>query len=118
MALGEDPRSEAKFAELHRRAAAVAVDSDAGIAETRRLINRQITNAFSLDDDIARGRLDTRMGFLQEERKKYELVFAKLFDAARNREPNAASLPDELENIRDDFDQRIAEDQAEMRRLS
>ncbi len=118
LALAENPRSETKIAELHRRVADAAADSDAGIAETRRLINRQIANALSVDDDVALGRLDTLIGFLQEERRKYEQVFAKLIDAAQNRDANATSLLNELDNIRDDFDRRITEDQAEMRRLA
>jgi adenylate cyclase len=97
---------------------AAAADSDTGIAETRRLINRQITKALRFNDDVALGRLDTRIAFLQEERKNYERVFAKLFDAARNREADAASLLNEHDNIRDDFDHRITEDQAEMRHLA
>src|SRR5258708_4589404 len=118
LAFAENPRSEPKIAELHRRVTDAAADSDAGIAETRRLINRQIANALSVDDSVALGRLDTLIGFLQEERRKYEQVFAKLIDAAQNRDANATSLLNELDNVRDDFDRRITEDQAEMRRLA
>ena len=118
LAFDEDPRDEAKIAELRRRVTDAAAESDAGIAETRRLLNAQINNSLGLSDDVELGRLDTQIGFLQEERKQYESVFAKLFDAARNREASATSFLDELDSIRDDFDRRIAEDQNDMRRIA
>jgi len=118
LAFDEDPRDETKIADLHRRVADAAAESDTGIAETRRLLNVQIINRLSLSDNVELARLDTQMEFLQEERKKYEQVFANLFDAARNHEVNAASLLGELDGIRDDFDRRIAEDQKDMRRIA
>jgi class 3 adenylate cyclase len=119
LAFDENPRDEGKIGELYRRALAAAAASDDGLAETRRLLNRQIANAFSLHDDVSLGRLDTRMGFLQEQRKRSEAVFLKLLDAARNhRDAETASLLDELDDLRDDFDHRITADQAEMLRLA
>jgi adenylate cyclase len=118
LAFDETPRDEPKLAALHRRVTDAATDSDFGIAETRRLLNRQIISGLTPDDDVALARLDTQIGFLQEQRKRYEAVFAKLFEAARDRTANADELLDELDRIRDEFDQRIAEAQLDMRRIA
>jgi adenylate cyclase len=118
LAFKENTRDDAKIADLHRRVTDAAADSDFGIAETRRLLNRHLIKGLSPIDDVAIGRLDTQIGFLQELRKRYEPVFAKLFDAARNRDANTNSLLDELDRIRDDFDQRMAEAQLDMRRIA
>lgn len=118
LAFEENTRDETKIADLHRRVTDAAADSDFGIAETRRLLNRHLIKGLSLSDDVEIARLDTEMGFLQERRKRYEAVFAKLLDAARDRDANADSLLDELDRIRDDFDQRIAEAQLDMRRIA
>ena len=117
-AFKENPRDEAKIADVHRRVTDAAADSDFGVAETRRLLNRQIHNGLSPSDDVAIGRLDTQIGFLQERRQRYETVFAKLLDAARDRDPDAESLLDELDRIRDDFDQRMAQAQLDMRHIA
>ncbi|HWB51670.1 MAG TPA: adenylate/guanylate cyclase domain-containing protein [Stellaceae bacterium] len=118
LALAEHPRDEAKIADLRRRVADAAADSDFGIAETRRLLNRQILKSLSPSDNIEIARLDTEIAFLQEQRKKYELVFAKLLDAARNDDAEADSLLQELDNVRDEFDQHIAEAQLDMRGIA
>ena len=118
LAFDENPRDEAKIAELQHLVTDAATDTDFGIAETRRLLNRQINNARSPDDDVEIGRLDTQIGFLQERRKRDDTVLAKLLDASRARDVHADSLLDELDNIRDDFAQRIADDQADMRRIA
>jgi adenylate cyclase len=119
LALDENPRNERKIGDLYRQALMATANTDESIAETRRLLNRQIANALSVDDDVSLGRLDTRMAFLQERRKKSDEVFRDLFEAAQNhRDAEAASLLDELDSIRDDFNQRINADQAEMRRLA
>ena len=44
LAFDEDPRDETKIAELYRRVTDAAAESDSGIAEARRLLNRQIAN--------------------------------------------------------------------------
>jgi adenylate cyclase len=119
LAFGESPRDETKIGQLYRRALAASAKSDDDIAETRRLLNRQIAHALSPEDDVSLGRLDTRMAFLQAQRKTAEAVFLKLLDAARNnRDAEADSLLDELDNLRDEFDHQITSDQAEMRRLA
>jgi adenylate cyclase len=118
LAFDENPRDDAKIAELHHRVTDAAADSDFGIAETRRLLNRHLSKGLTLSDDVEVGRLDTQIGFLQEQRKRYETVFAKLLDAARGRDTNADSLLDELDRIRDDFDQRMAQAQLDMRRIA
>ena len=118
LAFDDNPRDDTKIAELHHRVTDAAADSDFGIAETRRLLNKHIINGLSLSDDVAVGRLDTQIGFLQERRQRYETVFAKLLDAARDRDPDAESLLDELDRIRDDFDQRMAQAQLDMRHIA
>ncbi len=119
LAFDETPRDESKIGDLYRRTLAAAAISDEALAESRRLINRQIATAFSPEDDVALGQLDTQMGFLQEQRKKSDAVFLKLLDAARNnRAAEAASLLDDLDELRDDFDHRITANQGEMRRLA
>jgi hypothetical protein len=69
LAFDETPRDESKIGELYRRTLAAAAISNEALSESRRLINRQIATAFSPEDDVALGRLDTQMGFLQEQRK-------------------------------------------------
>ena len=70
LALDEVPRDAAKIADLQQRAAAAAIDSDAKIALSRRLLNQQIGDALDFDDDVALARLDTHIEFLQEERRQ------------------------------------------------
>lgn len=118
LALDEEPRDENKIADLKKLAAAAAADSDVGVAEARRLINAQIDDPLSFSDDVALARLDTRLEFLQEERKHYESVFKRLLGAADLREASAADDLAELDKIRDDFDHRITADETEMRRLA
>ncbi|SDC50779.1 adenylate cyclase [Sphingomonas sp. YR710] len=118
LALGEDPRDDAKVSDLQRRAAAAAADSDRETAQARRRINEQIDDALDFDDNVALARLDTRIEFLQDERRQYEGLHAQVLDAARNRRPEVLSLLTDLDRIRDDYDQRIGAAQGEMRRLA
>ena len=118
LALDEVPRDAAKIADLQQRAAAAAIDSDAKIALSRRLLNQQIGDALDFDDDVALARLDTHIEFLQEERRQYEAVHARLLDAARDRRTDAVSLLAELDHVRDDFDRRIGGAQKDMHRLA
>jgi len=90
------------------------------VAETRRLINRQIANAFSAEDDVSlAGSIllsGVSAGTTAEVR---DLSSSSCLIAARNnREAEAAPLLDELDELRDDFDHRILADQAEMLRLA
>jgi len=118
LAFNEASRDGARIADLQGRATAAAVDSDQRLAAARNLINRQISDAVTFDDDVALARLDTHVEFLQEERRQYEAVRAKLLDAARKRSADATSLLAELDRIRDDFDQRINAAEREMHRLA
>jgi adenylate cyclase len=117
LAFEENPRNEDKISMLYRRAVEAAASSDAGLADFRRLVNGQLLDALSFADNVALGRLDTHVQFLQEHRKNYEDIFAKLLDATRNRQPDALSLLDQLDALRDDFDRRITDDRIEMHRL-
>src|SRR5215831_1133204 len=55
LALDEEPRNEQKISDLYRRALTATANADESLAETRRLLNRQIANAVSVDDDVALG---------------------------------------------------------------
>ena len=69
---------------LRRRVAAAAKAADAGLADARRSINDQIANPLDFGDDIALARLDTRIGFLEQEREHYEALLSKLLVAAQH----------------------------------
>ncbi|RYD95584.1 MAG: hypothetical protein EOP61_19505, partial [Sphingomonadales bacterium] len=118
LAFAEVPRNPAKIADLGRRAAAVAADSDAEIASARRLINAQINDTLDFDDNVALARLDTRVEFLQQQRRRYEHIRARLVRSTRDRRADAPGLLAELDATRDDFDDRIEAAQVDMRQLA
>jgi hypothetical protein len=53
LAFDDNPRDEAKITEVHRWVTTAAADSDFGIAETRRLLNRHLQKGLTLSDDVA-----------------------------------------------------------------
>jgi class 3 adenylate cyclase len=115
LALDETPRDEAKIADLRAKITAAGAASDNDLAEARGHINEQIADPLDFNDNVALARLDTKIEFLQADRKHYEEVYAKLLsdesiaDAAGVR----AEL-DDLDQLRDRFDQRIDADRADM----
>lgn len=119
LALGETDREAAKIDDLTQRVAVAAKNSDAEIAAARSTINRQIEDLLDFNDDIALARLDTRIEFLQDLRKRYEAVVARLLPEARaGARAETERHLDELDALRDEFDQRIEGVRDEMRRLA
>ena len=119
IALDETPRDDAKVADLRARAATAGKTSDGELVEARRHINEQIADPLDFSDNVELGRLDTRIEFLQEQRRQYEAVYAKLL--ADEGAGNTAAVRDDLgdlDDLRDRFDRRIDGDRTEMSRLA
>jgi adenylate cyclase len=105
LAFAETPRDEPKIADLRKRIAAAAIGSDDGLAAARQIINSQISDRLGFGDKVALGRLDTRIEFLQDARKRYEDVFSRMVAAAETADQAAADrLLHELDRLRDEFD--------------
>jgi adenylate cyclase len=119
LALGATTRDPARIAQLDEWMKLAAKDSDALIAEARLTINRQIADPLDFNDNVSLGRLDTRIEFLQELRRRYEAILAKLRPAAEaDNDAEAERLLADLDELRDDFDRRIDDARNEMRRLA
>jgi class 3 adenylate cyclase len=119
LALDDPHRDAARVARLRDWIAAAAKDSDALIAEARATINRQIADPLDFNDNIALARLDTRIEYLQDERRRYEAVLAKLIPTAEaGAHAETDRLLAELDDLRDEFDHRIGDARDEMRRLA
>jgi class 3 adenylate cyclase len=119
LALAERPGDPAKRDDLRQRVATTGKASDEEIANARRHINEQIADPLDFDDNIALARLDDKIGALQEERRRYEAVLAKLLTAAdADNKDQASKLLAELDDWRDDFDRKIDVARSEMRRLA
>jgi class 3 adenylate cyclase len=108
-----------KSDELRRRLAQTGKASDEELAIARVHINQQIADPLDFDDNIALARLDDAVGALQEDRRGYESVLAKLLAAAvAGHQQQASELLAELDDRRDDFDHKIDTARSEMRRLA
>src|SRR4051794_31730720 len=119
LAIAEGPNSEAKVDDLRQRIANSGKASDEQIAAARRQINEQIADPLDFDDNIALARLDVRIESLQEERRRYEAVLAKVLAAAEvDDKARTSELLAELDGWRDDFDRKIDAARSEMRRLA
>lgn len=118
LALNEDPRGEAKIADLRERVKTAGKASDEDLTEARARINEQIADPLDFGDNIELARLDTRAEFLQEARVRYEALFSRLASAAAARTAATEGLLDRLDEARDDFDRRIAAARTEMRHLA
>jgi adenylate cyclase len=115
----ERPDSTAKVDDLRQRIANAGKASDEEIAAARQHINEQIADPLDFDDNIALARLDVRIEALQEERRHYESVLAKLLAAAQvGNKAQVSELLAELDDWRDDFDRKVGAAQSEMRRLA
>ena len=101
LALIENPRDEAKITDLRQRVAATGKASDDALVKAREHINEQIADPIDFNDNVELARLDTRIEFLQEERRRYEATYAKLLAAAEQSSPEASRLLTELDGIRD-----------------
>ena len=110
-------RDSTKLDDLRQRIANAGKDSDEQIAAARQHINEQIADPLDFDDNIALARLDVRIESLQEERRHYESVLAKVLAAAEV-DNKASELLADLNDRRDDFDRKIDAARSEMRRLA
>jgi class 3 adenylate cyclase len=119
IALDETPRDDAKVADLRAKVTAAGKASDNDLAEARRHINEQIADPLDFNDNVALARLDTKIEFLQGDRKRYEEVYSDLLsdENAANAAGVRAEL-DDLDRLRDRFDQRIDADRADMGELA
>jgi class 3 adenylate cyclase len=112
-------RDSTKLDDLRRQIANAGKDSDEQIAAARQHVNEQIADPLDFDDNIALARLDVRIESLQEERRHYESVLAKLLAAAEvDNRAQVSELLAELNDRRDDFDGKIDAARNEMRRLA
>jgi class 3 adenylate cyclase len=119
LAIAERPDNTAKVDDLRQRLASAGKASDEQIAAARQHINEQIADPLDFDDNIALARLDVRVESLQEERRRYEAVLAKLLAAAEvDNKTLTSELLAELDDWRDDFDRKIDAARSEMRRLA
>ncbi len=119
LALADPDREHEKVERLNEWIERAGHESDALITQARTVINRQIEDPLDFNDNIALARLDTRIEFLQEQRRRYEAIFAKLRPAAiAQHHEEVDRWLDELDALRDDFDQRIDAVRNEMRRLA
>src|SRR5438067_2759596 len=113
----ESPRDEGRIADLRERAAAAGKASDDTLAQAREHINAQIADPLDFNDNVALARLDTRVEFLQEARRRYEATYAKLMVAAEQGAPDVSGLLADLDEIRDDLNHRVDAARIDMRRL-
>jgi class 3 adenylate cyclase len=114
--LGDDA---AKPDELRQRVVSSGKASDDELADARVHINQQIDDPLDFDDNIALARLDDKVEALQEDRREYETVLAKLLTVAEaGNKPQTAELLAELDGGRDEFDRKIEAARSEMRRLA
>ncbi len=119
LALAEQTDDAAKVDDLRWRVASASKASDELIADARHHINDQIADPLDFDDNVALARLDVRVESLQEERRRYEAVLAKLLAATEaHQQAQAGELLAELDDWRDDFDRKIDATRSEMRRLA
>ena len=119
LAISERPDNAPKVDDLRQRTANAGKASDEEIAAARQHINEQIADPLDFDDNIALARLDAKIEALQEERRRYEAVLAKLLAAAEaGNKAQTGELLAELDDWRDDFDRKIDAERSEMRRLA
>jgi class 3 adenylate cyclase len=119
IALDESPRDDKKIADLRARVTDAGKESDAELTTARRHINEQIADPLDFNDNVELGRLDTKLEFLQDERKQYEATYAKLL--SDENASDVAGVRDtlaDLDDERDEFDRRIDAYRTEMSRLA
>src|SRR3984893_1939054 len=119
LALAEETDDKAKVDNLRQRVVSAGKESDELIVTARQHINEQIADPLEFNDNVALARLDVRIESLQEERRRYESILAKLLAAAEaDHKAQASELLAELDDWRDDFDRKIDAARSEMRRLA
>jgi class 3 adenylate cyclase len=119
LAIAELTDNTPKLDDLRKRLANAGKETDQQISAARQHINEQIADPLDFDDNIALARLDVTIEALQEERRHYESVLAKLLAAAQvGNKVQVSELLAELDDWRDDFDRKVDAAQSEMRRLA
>ena len=119
LAIAELTDNTPKLDDLRKRLANAGKETDEQISAARQHINEQIADPLDFDDNIALAQLDVRIEALQEERRHYESVLAKLLAAAQvGNKVQVSELLAELDDWRDDFDRKVDAAQSEMRRLA
>jgi adenylate cyclase len=120
--LGLDPKeglTEQQIAALRQRIDEAVQKSDAALVAARKSINEQINDDLDFDDNVALARLDTRVEFLQEARRRYEEVRAQIraaVDAGRFDEER--TLLWELAERSDSFSQRMDSARNDMQQIA
>ena len=121
IALGETPRDDAEVADLRsadrRRRPRRATTA---LAEARKHINEQIADPLDFNDNVALGRLDTRVEFLQEDRRpSTRPTCGKLIAAADAHEPRCGKAARRTRHVARRFRAaRIDSARSEMRQLA
>jgi class 3 adenylate cyclase len=119
IALDETPHDDEKIADLRKRVAEAGKGSDDDLAEARVHINEQIADPLDFNDNVELARLDTKIEFLQINRRHFEQIYAKLLaDEAKNDAEGIRDTLDDLDDMRDEIDRRIDSDRLEMNRLA
>jgi adenylate cyclase len=119
LAIAENGDNAVKRDDLRERVTAAGKASDELIARARQFINQQIADPLDFGDNIALARLDDKVEAMQEDRRRYEAVLAKLLAAtAADRPQQAAVLLAELDERRDDFDRKTDAARSEMQRIA
>jgi class 3 adenylate cyclase len=119
LAMTEQPSDAGKIDDLRQRVARTGKASDEQIAKARRHINEQIADPLDFDDNIALARLDAKVEALQDERRRYEAILAKLLAAFESgHKEQGSQMLAELDEWRDNFDRGADAARSEMRRLA
>ncbi|HLY47330.1 MAG TPA: adenylate/guanylate cyclase domain-containing protein [Stellaceae bacterium] len=117
-ALQEGPAADPKeVAGPRQRFADAAKASAEGLVAARRSINDQIVNPLDFGDDVALGRLDTRIEFLQREQQRNEALFAQLLAAANGDPAEADRLLRDVDQRRDEWDRQMNAAREEMHQI-
>jgi adenylate cyclase len=106
-----------EVAGLRQRLADDAKASAEGLAAARGSINDQIINPLDFGDDVALGRLDAHIEFLQQEQQHYEALFARVLAAANADPAEADRLLREVDQRRVDWGRRMNAAREEMHQI-
>jgi nitrogen fixation/metabolism regulation signal transduction histidine kinase len=107
------------IAKLRRRLAEAGAASAERLVAARQSINEQITDELDFDDNVALARLDAHVEFLQQMQRRYEGVLGKWLAAAEvGHRTEADRLLVELDEWRDEWDERIDKARQEMRSIA
>jgi class 3 adenylate cyclase len=117
--LDADPTVPQDTDSLRKRLVDAGKASGGRLADAHRSINEQITDWLKFDDDVALARLDAHVEYLQEARRRYEVILTQWLAAAQNgQRSEAAQLQARLDEWRDDWDQQMDRARQEMRSIA